>query len=68
MSEVIYDGPNPNAAESDELSKDRTLGGLLVGTLEEISGPELPTDDLTLYFESNVMDELRIALVWGTDN
>jgi hypothetical protein len=69
-SVVIYDGPDPNAAEvnSDALSIDHSLGGLLAGTLESISGPELPTEVLTLYFNSNAMDDLWISLVWGTDN
>ena len=56
--------PSDPVASTDNLVKDATLGNQLVGELSNIPLPDQPAGQLRLYFESNAMSDLWIALSW----
>jgi hypothetical protein len=61
------------AAKKDTLTKDTTLGNLLVGMLKNIALPAKPAStggpvkegELRLFFESNKLADLWLAVRWG---
>ena len=60
-----------NAADtgtSDSLAANPAYGNLLVGTLKNaiVPWPPPPTGPLNLYFDRNLMQDLWMAITWGT--
>jgi hypothetical protein len=55
---------NDGTAKIDSLTKDVSLGGLLVGRLQKIALPA-PEGDLTLFVDDNSFNDLWIGLTWG---
>ena len=53
------------SAKTDTLPKDATLGGLLVGKLNNVQLPAKPVGQLKLYFEVNTLRDLWIAVTWN---
>jgi hypothetical protein len=55
---------------ADALSKNPLMGNLLNGSLSNIGFPAAITDSthapLTLYFDDNFMEDLWMAINWGT--
>jgi hypothetical protein len=55
---------------SDALAKNPSIGNLLNGSLNKIGLPSAITDathpPLTIYFDDNSMEDLWMAVSWGT--
>ncbi len=49
----------------DSLSKDSSLGDLLVGKLIKIGLPNTPEGELKLFFDASAMSDLWIAVTWS---
>jgi hypothetical protein len=49
---------------TDSLNKDGNLGNLLVGKLSKIALPSKPDDKLKIFFETNAISDLWIAVTW----
>lgn len=54
-----------DAAAQDTLVKEQALGDLLVGELSHIALPARPVQDVQLYFETNSLADLWIAVTWA---
>jgi hypothetical protein len=58
------------SGNADALSKNPALGNFLAGSLNKIALPAAITDSthppLTLYLDNNSMDDLLMAVSWGT--
>ncbi|NWF74186.1 MAG: hypothetical protein HXY51_14265 [Nitrospirae bacterium] len=48
----------------DSLTKDVSLGGVLVGRFQNIALPA-PEGELTLFVNDNSLNDLLIGLTWG---
>ncbi|HYI12533.1 MAG TPA: insecticidal toxin protein [Thermoanaerobaculia bacterium] len=59
----VADG-NDATAKTDPLAKDSSLGNLLVGTLANVR-PSEPLGKVKLFFDTNAMADLWIAVTWG---
>jgi hypothetical protein len=55
---------NDGTANIDSLTKDISLGGVLVGRFQNIALPA-PEGDLTLFVNDNSLNDLWIGLTWG---
>jgi hypothetical protein len=58
------------SGNADALTKNPAMGNLLVGSLSKIALPASISDathpPLTLYFDDNSMEDLWMAITWGT--
>ncbi|MFY9488419.1 MAG: hypothetical protein WAP35_06970 [Solirubrobacterales bacterium] len=65
----VYDlvDETDSSALTDRLTKEETLGNIYRGPLENIALPSAPTGDIKLYFEDRALDDLWIAVTWGSD-
>jgi len=58
------------SGNADALTKNPAMGNLLAGSLNKIALPAAVTDGthppLTLYFDDNSMEDLWMAITWGT--
>jgi hypothetical protein len=52
-------------AESDTLTRDATLGNLLIGRLSDKTMPAAPVADLKLYFDDKDLGDLWLAVTWS---
>jgi hypothetical protein len=57
-------GKNDVTAKIDLLTKDVSLGGLLIGRFQNLTLPA-PEGDFTLFFDDNSLIDLWICLTWG---
>jgi len=60
----VFDNDQPEASKKDTLTKDTTLGNLLVGKLVNIVLPK-PVGELKLFFDDKAMADLWIAVKWS---
>lgn len=56
---------NDASATVDTLTKDAALGGLLNGRLENIELPVKPVGELKLFFDTNALSDMWIAVTWS---
>jgi hypothetical protein len=54
-----------DGTKKDSLSKEPSLGNLLVGKLTNIPLPEQPVGSFTLYFDDAKLSDLWIAVTWS---
>lgn len=62
---IIVADQSDGSGKTDTLVKDTSLGGLLVGKLEKIDLPAAPVGVLKLFFETNELSDLWLAVTWG---
>jgi hypothetical protein len=64
----VSDKPDRNdaAAKKDSLVKDPAFGNLLVGKLSDVALPTKPVGELKLFFDDKAMENLWIAVTWGS--
>lgn len=56
---------NDASAKIDTLIKDAALGGLLNGKLDNVGLPVKPVGELKLFFDTNAMSDMWIAVTWS---
>ncbi|SLK00942.1 Tc toxin subunit A-related protein [Arthrobacter sp. P2b] len=63
----VFDGldKTDGTTKHDTLTKDSSLGNLLIGKFTEISLPATPTADLRLFFDNKDLDDLWLAVTWS---
>ncbi|AMN67511.1 neuraminidase-like domain-containing protein [Psychrobacter sp. P11G5] len=54
-----------NDGEGTTLDTSAALGNLFVGNLKEIGLPDKPDSELKLFFDTNVMSDLWVAVTWS---
>lgn len=64
----VYDAAD-QSGQTDALTSDPSLGGLIAGRLDKIARPAAVTDAthpaLALFFDDNSMEDLWVAITWG---
>ena len=60
------DKSGDTTANRDSLTKDVSMGGLLVGKFQHIEFPPA-VGDFTMFFDENAFDDLWIGLTWGKE-
>lgn len=56
---------NDTSTKSDILNQDSNLGNLFVGKLTNVGLPARPHETISLYFDSNEISDMWIAIAWG---
>jgi Tc toxin complex TcA C-terminal TcB-binding domain len=57
----------PVPVKKDSLAADKAFGNLLKGSLTTIALPTSPVSELHLFFDDNTIEDLWIAITWGSE-